>query len=42
MDNNGWYDLDSKEKDWKTLQGITFISSMLPPTGGRNFISIRY
>lgn len=40
MDFGGWFDLDTKE--WKNLQDITFISSMLPPTGGRNVISLRY
>ncbi|CAD8115295.1 unnamed protein product [Paramecium sonneborni] len=40
MDTGGWYDLETKEP--KFLQGITFIASMLPPTGGRNVVSMRY
>lgn len=40
MDNMGWYDLDTKE--WKYLQDIIFITAMLPPTGGRNTVSLRY
>jgi dynein heavy chain len=40
MDNMGWYDLETKE--WKHLCDITFIASMLPPTGGRNVVTMRY
>lgn len=40
MDNMGWYDLETKE--WKYLCDITFISSMLPPSGGRNEVTMRY
>ena len=40
MDTGGWYDLDTKE--WKNLMDITFIASMLPPTGGRNVVTMRY
>jgi dynein heavy chain len=40
MDNMGWYDLDTKE--WKYLCDIITIGSMLPPTGGRNVVSMRY
>ncbi|KAM3134228.1 hypothetical protein pb186bvf_013648 [Paramecium bursaria] len=40
MDTEGWYDLDTKEP--KYLQGIVFIASMLPPTGGRNVVTMRY
>ena len=36
----GWYDLETKE--WKHLCDITFIASMLPPTGGRNVVTMRY
>ncbi len=36
----GWYDLDTKE--WKYLCDITFIASMLPPSGGRNVVTQRY
>jgi len=40
MDNGGWYDLDTK--DWKFLQDIVFVTAMLPPTGGRNAVTMRY
>lgn len=40
MDTGGFYDLDTKE--WKFLQDITFVTSMLPPTGGRNVVTLRY
>lgn len=40
MDTGGWYDLETKEP--KNLIGITFINSMLPPTGGRNVVTMRY
>ena len=39
MDYNGWYDLDSK--DFKYLQDIVFVGAMLPPTGGRNNVTLR-
>jgi dynein heavy chain len=40
MDESGWYDLDTKE--WKFLNDMIYIASMLPPTGGRNQVSLRY
>ena len=40
MDNQGWYDLDTKE--FKYLCDIVFITSMLPPSGGRNTVTQRY
>jgi len=40
MDNGGWYDLETKE--FKNLCGISFLTAMLPPTGGRNFVTMRY
>ena len=40
MDNSGWYDLESKE--FKYLCDIVFIGAMLPPTGGRNSVTLRY
>jgi len=40
MDTQVFYDLDTKEE--KKLLNITFIHSMLPLTGGRNTISMRY
>lgn len=42
MDTGGWYDLETKEKEFKILQGITFVASMLPPTGGRNKVTNRF
>lgn len=39
MDYGGWYDLESKE--FKHLQDIVFIGAMLPPTGGRNSVTLR-
>jgi len=40
MDTKNFYDLDTKEE--KKLMNITFIHSMLPLTGGRNTIPMRY
>jgi len=40
MDNMGWYDLETKE--WKYLCDINFIASMLPQSGGRNTVTMRY
>ncbi|KAL4494234.1 hypothetical protein ABPG73_018753, partial [Tetrahymena malaccensis] len=40
MDNGGWYDL--ADKTWKYLCDIIFITAMLPPTGGRNTVTLRY
>ena len=40
MDHGGWYDLDTKE--FKNLCGINFVAAMLPPTGGRNVVTMRY
>lgn len=40
MDNGGWYDL--ADKTWKYLCDIIFITAMLPPTGGRNPVTLRY
>jgi dynein heavy chain len=42
MDYGGWYDIDTKEKDFREVQSIRFVASMGPPGGGRNFISNRY
>jgi len=41
MDYKGWYDLD-KEKEFRQIQGIKFVTAMGPPTGGRNNITPRY
>lgn len=40
MDTGGWFDLDTKEQ--KYLQDVTFVAAMLPPTGGRNAVTMRY
>lgn len=40
MDYQGWYDLETKE--FKNLCDIIFIGSMLPPSGGRNQVTLRY
>lgn len=40
MDYRFWYDLESKEE--KYLQGIQFVSTMGPPSSGRNSITARF
>lgn len=40
MDTGGWYDLDTKEM--KYLCSINFVAAMLPATGGRNVVTMRY
>lgn len=42
MDYGGWYDIDSKEKEFRTLAAIKFVTAMGPPGGGRNSITPRY
>lgn len=42
MDYGGWYDLETNEKNFKTIQSIRFVGAMQPPGGGRNYISTRY
>jgi dynein heavy chain len=40
MDTGGWYDLETK--DMKYLCSINFVAAMLPATGGRNVVTMRY
>jgi dynein heavy chain len=42
MDYGGWYDIDTKEKDFREIQSIRFVAAMGPPGGGRTFITQRY
>jgi len=42
MDYNGWYDLDTPEKDFRQIVGVNYITAMGPPGGGRNSITMRY
>jgi dynein heavy chain len=42
MDYEGWYDIDTNEKDFRVIKGIKFVAAMGPPGGGRNHISARY
>ena len=41
MDHGGWYDIDTPEKEFRKTVNSTFITAMLPPTGGAS-ISNRY
>ena len=42
MDYGGWYDIESKEREFRFLQAIKFVTAMGPPGGGRNSITPRY
>ncbi|EGR31445.1 hypothetical protein IMG5_109350, partial [Ichthyophthirius multifiliis] len=42
MDQGGWYDLQDKDKPFKELVDIIFVSAMGPPGGGRTFITARF
>jgi len=42
MDYGGWYDIDSKEREFRHIQAIKFVTAMGPPGGGRNDITTRY
>ena len=42
MDHKGWYELKEKEKVFKELIDLIFISAMGPPGGGKNPITPRY
>ena len=42
MDYRGWYDIDSAEKKFKSIEDISFIGAMGPPSAGRQTISNRY
>jgi len=41
MDHGGWYDLKTKEKEFKEIVDIIFCSAMGPPGGGRSFLTQR-
>ncbi len=41
MDHDGWYDRLDKEKPFKTLKNLIFVSAMGPPGGGRQSITQR-
>jgi len=41
MDHQGWYDRISKEKSFRKIEDIIFISAMGPPGGGRSPITQR-
>lgn len=41
MDHRGWYDLKTKEKEFKSIIDISFISAMGPPGGGRSHLTQR-
>ena len=42
MDHKGWYDLKEKEKTFKELIDLIFVTAMGPPGGGKNPITPRY
>lgn len=39
MDHGGWYDLKTKEKEFKEIVDIIFCSAMGPPGGGRSSLT---
>jgi dynein heavy chain len=41
MDHQGWYNRAEKEKPFKKIEDIIFISAMGPPGGGRSAITAR-
>lgn len=41
MDHNGWYNRADKDKPFKKIEDIIFISAMGPPGGGRSAITNR-
>ena len=42
MDHKGWYDYKEKEKTFKELIDLIFVTAMGPPGGGKNPITPRY
>lgn len=42
MDHRGWYDIKEKEKSFKELIDLVFVTAMGPPGGGKNPITPRY
>ena len=41
LDHRGWYDRTVKEKSFKTIEDIIFVTAMGPPGGGRTAITDR-
>lgn len=41
LDQGGWYDHKEKDKPFKNLIDLVFVSAMGPPGGGRTFITPR-
>lgn len=41
MDHDGWYDRNDKEKPFKNLKNLIFVSAMGPPGGGRQHVTQR-
>lgn len=39
MDHEGWYDRLDKEKPFKNLKNLIFVSAMGPPGGGRQHVT---
>jgi dynein heavy chain len=42
MDYQGWYDIDSPEREFRKIVNVRFAGAMGPPGDGRNSISSRY
>ena len=41
LDHGGWYDRESKEKNFRKIEDIILVSAMGPPGGGRSHITAR-
>jgi dynein heavy chain len=42
MDHHGWYEHKEKDKQFKELIDLNFVSAMGPPGGGKNPVTPRY
>jgi dynein heavy chain len=42
MDYEGWYDINSPEREFRKLTNVRFVAAMGPPGDGRNSVSARY
>jgi len=42
MDYQGWYDINTPEKEFRRLTNVRFAAAMGPPGDGRNSVSPRY
>lgn len=42
MDYQGWYDIDTPEREFRSLVNVRFAAAMGPPGDGRNSVSNRY